>query len=132
MYTAAYVGPQPSRTPVPVLLCTKAKQSSLRKSRPQHFGLRAKGFAQLDAHNIGTVLTAARVTTLLWLFDRGCQHTQMGAGYNPAARLKFTQHHQREDRHVTTPPNDLSGKKKKEIKIEKWGRLGAVWEEQEL
>lgn len=50
-----------------------------------------------------------------------------GEGYDPTVRLKFTLPHRCEDRHVTTPPNDSSQRKKKEkeeIKVGKWEETG--------
>lgn len=102
----------PNNAPPAIYLLTTLASvpEALLTQRPQH---------------ISTVLKAAQVVTLLWLFDHCCQHTEMrGEGYDPAVRLKFTLHHQREDRHVTTPPNDSSRKKKEEIKVEKWGETG--------
>lgn len=96
--------------PAIYLLTTLASvPEALLTQRPQH---------------ISTVLEAAQVVTLLWLFDHCCQHTEMrGEGYDPAVRLKFTLHHQREDRRVTTPPNDSSRKKKKKGR-NKSGKMG--------
>lgn len=47
-----------------------------------------------------------------------------GGGQSPAAGLKFTLPHQREHRHVTTPPNDSAQEGIKEMELEKWGETG--------
>lgn len=110
------------------LLLVKIKQRSTSNLPPHHFwplwqrlcSPRGPDTTRQRSAKGGTSrhLTVACLTNC-------CQHAEMrGEGYDPAVRLKFTLPRRREDRHVTTPPNNLSQRKKGKEGRNKSGKMG--------